>query len=419
MPSPEPVLTELEAHRAVADAARGPAAPASNGTHRVGVELEWLAGRLDDPSRPVPFDALQAATASLEPLSGGSRISFEPGGQVELSSPALDGLAACTSIGRDTATLRAALEPAGIGLTAVGLDPSGERDRVVRNARYDAMEAFFDADGDAGRTMMRSTAAVQVNLDYGPDGERERRWQLAHDVGPVLAAAFANSPWSRGEPTGWRSARLAVWFGIDPGRSAPVPRTGACPDAWATYALDARVMMVRRSTDEHVPVLDDLGFRTWITDGHPLGWPTRDDLDYHLTTLFPPVRPRGWLELRMIDALPDPWWRAAVAVSDAVITDPELDAAVRAASGPVSSLWREAAHDGLSHPALGRAARGCFHAARDVLSSRGADRATIDATEEFIDRYVDRSRCPADDRLGAERNGATQNALGARVPAWT
>lgn len=419
MPSPEPVLTELEAHRAVADAARGPSGPASNRAHRVGVELEWLAVRLDDPSRPVPFDALQAATASLEPLAGGSRITFEPGGQVELSSPALEGLAACTSLGRDAATVRAALEPAGIGLAAVGLDPGGGRERVVRNARYDAMEAYFDADGDAGRTMMRNTAAIQVNLDYGRDGERERRWQLAHDVGPVLTAAFANSPWSRGQPTGWRSTRLAVWFGIDPGRSAPVPRTGACPDAWATYALDARVMMVRRSTEDHVPVTDDLGFRTWITDGHPLGWPTREDLDYHLTTLFPPVRPRGWLELRMIDALPDPWWRTAVAVSDAVITDPDLDASVRDASEPVKGLWCEAARDGLAHPGLARAARACFHAAREVLPSRGADPSTITATDEFIDRYVDRSRCPADDHLAADGNGTVDTVVAGPVPAWT
>jgi glutamate--cysteine ligase len=420
VPSAEPVLTELEARRVIGDAARGPSAPRPGGGHRVGVELEWLAVPLDDPSGPVPFDALQAAAASLHPLAGGSRISFEPGGQVELSSPALEALAACATISLDATTLRTALGAAGIGLAAIGLDPGGKRERVVRSPRYDAMEAFFDADGGAGRTMMRSTAAIQVNVDYGRVEERERRWRRAHDVGPVLAAAFANSPLSGGEPTGWRSTRLAVWFGVDPGRSAPVPRTGPCPDAWASYALDARVMMVRRSPDDHVPVTDRLGFRSWITHGHPLGWPTRDDLDYHLTTLFPPVRPRGWLELRMIDALPDPWWRVAVAVSDAVVTDATLDAGVRRASGPVRSLWRAAARDGLAHPGLARAARDCFHAAREVLPSRGADRATIDATGEFIDRYVDRGRCPADDRLeGWSSDGAVDPALEGGVPAWS
>jgi glutamate--cysteine ligase len=419
MPSPEPVLTELEARRVVSDVARGRSSPLPNGEHRVGIELEWLAVRLDDPGCSVPFDSLQAAAASLDPLSGGSRISFEPGGQVELSSPALGGLAACTTLSRDATTLRTALESVGVGLAAIGLDPGGERERVVHTPRYDAMEAFFDADGGAGRTMMRSTAAIQVNVDHGRGEERERRWRLAHDVAPVLSAAFANSPLSRGQPSGWRSTRLAVWFGVDPGRSTPVPRTGPCPDAWASYALDARVMMVRRSPDDHVPVTDRLGFGSWITDGHRLGWPTRGDLDYHLTTLFPPVRPRGWLELRMIDALPDPWWRVAVAVSDAVVTDRSLDVCVRRASGPVRSLWREAARDGLAHPGLARAARDCFHAAMDVLPSRGADQATIDATGEFIDRYVDRGRCPADDRLeGWWSNGEVHPALEGGAPAW-
>jgi glutamate--cysteine ligase len=419
MPSPEPVLTELEARRVVGDAARGASTSVPNAQHRVGIELEWLAVRLDDPCHSAPFDSLQAAAASLGSLAGGSRISFEPGGQVELSSPALEGLAACATISRDATTLRTALEAVGVGLLAIGLQPGGDRDRVVRTPRYDAMEAFFDADGGAGRTMMRNTAAIQVNVDHGRGEERERRWRLAHDVGPMLSAAFANSPLSRGEPTGWRSTRLAVWFELDPGRSQPVPGTSPYPDAWASYALDARVMMVRRSPDDHVPMTDPLEFQSWIAHGHQLGWPTRDDLDYHLTTLFPPIRPRGWLELRMIDALPDPWWRVAVAVSDAIVSDPTLDPCVRGASRPVRNLWREAARDGLAHPGLGRAARDCFHAALDVLPSRGADQPTLDATGEFIDRYIDRGRCPADDRLdGWWSEGQVHPAFEGESPAW-
>jgi glutamate--cysteine ligase len=419
VPSPEPVLTELEARRVVGDAARGASTRDPNPPHRVGIELEWLAVRLDDPCQSAPFGSLHAAATSLDPLAGGSRITFEPGGQVELSSPALEGLAACTAISRDATTLRTALGAVGVGLAATGLHPGDERERVVRTPRYDAMEAFFDADGGAGRTMMRSTAAIHVNVDQRHGEEGERRWRLAHDVGPILSAAFANSPLSRGAPTGWRSTRLAVWFGVDPGRSTPVPRTRPFADAWASYALDARVMMVRRTPDDHVPVTDPLGFRSWIKHGHQLGWPTRDDLDYHLTTLFPPIRPRGWLELRMIDALPDPWWRVAVAVSDAIVTDPTLTPCVRRASRPVRNLWREAARDGLAHPGLARAARDCFHAALDVLPSRGADQLTLDATGEFIDRYVDRGRCPADDRLdGWRSNGEVKPLLEGAAPAW-
>ena len=83
------------------------------------------------------------------------------------------------------------------------------------------MESYFDASGDAGRTMMRSTAAIQVNLDLGPPDEIDARWRLTHALGPVLAASFANSPFADGGPTGWRSTRLAVWHEIDPTRTVP------------------------------------------------------------------------------------------------------------------------------------------------------------------------------------------------------
>jgi glutamate--cysteine ligase len=420
VPSREPVLTKLKARRIVGEAGFGASPPCPDRRHRVGVELEWLAIWLDGSSRPVSLATLHDVVATLEPLPGGSRISFEPGGQVELSSPALEGLEACATLSQDLAMLRAALRGAGVGLIGLGLEPSEGRERLVRNPRYDAMEAFFDTEGDAGRTMMRSTAAIQVNVDYGGPEERERRWRLAHDVGPVLAATFANSPLSHGVPSGWRSTRLAVWFAIDAGRSAPVSQAGPGSDEWARYALDARVMMMRRSPVDHVPVTEPLAFGAWISDGHPLGWPTPDDLSYHLTTLFPPVRPRGWLELRMIDALPDPWWRVAVAVSDALVTDPALDERVTQAVAPVRHLWRAAAHDGLAHPELARAARDCFGPASEVLADRGADPVTIDATGAFVDRYVNRCRCPADDRLESWRSaGVVVPVAEESQPAWT
>ena len=158
--------------------------------------------------------------------------------------------------------------------------------------------------------MMRNTASVQVNLDLGaPEPRSTSRWRRAHDLGPVLAAAFANSPFDvRG-----RTDRLAV----DPPRGLAARSTRAAPlgvrapaptrgRRGPTYALDAPVMMIRVERRRHVPVARRRSrSRAWIDDGHELGWPTIDDFEYHLTTLFPPVRPRGWLELRMIDALPD------------------------------------------------------------------------------------------------------------------
>ena len=419
MPAPQPVLTEPEARQIVGDCGFGSPTAPPNGAGRVGIELEWLAVRIDDPERPAAFDTVRDAVEALGPLPGASVVSFEPGGQVELSSPALPGLDACEPLRRDSATLGRALGEAGVALLAVGLAPGREPDRVVHTPRYDAMEAYFDADGDAGRTMMRSTAAIQVNVDLGPPDEAERRWRLAHDVGPVLAAAFANSPLAGGEPTGWRSTRLAVWFDVDPGRSAPVATSAPGPRSWADYALAARVMLVRRSEHEHRALRESLAFSTWIAGGHPLGWPTADDLEYHLTTLFPPVRPRRWLELRMIDALPDPWWRVAVAVSSLLLVEPELGDRVAAATAPARGRWRAAARHGLADPELRRAAGACLDAASEALTVSGADRATLDATAAFVDRYVARGRCPADDSLDAWARDGTVVPEPDGGAAWT
>ncbi len=106
-----------------------------------------------------------------------------------------------------------------------------------------------------------------------------------------------------------------------------------------------------------------LRFGDWIEHGHALGHPTFDDLEYHLTTLFPPVRPRGWLELRMIDALPDECWPVAVAVATALLDHPDAVAATDEAVTSLRGRWAPAARDGLADPATRAAAEHCF--ARD------------------------------------------------------
>jgi glutamate--cysteine ligase len=139
--------------------------------------------------------------------------------------------------------------------------------------------------------------------------------------------------------------------------------------------------------------------RRWIEEGHELGWPTLDDVRYHFTTLFPPIRPRGWLELRMIDSLPDEWWPVAVAVATALLDDEDAGEVAAAAVGPVRDHWTAAARHGLADPALCRAAQLCFAVALEALHRLDAGAATIGATEAFIDRYVARGRSPADERL--------------------
>jgi glutamate--cysteine ligase len=326
----------------------------------VGIELESFTEPTFEPRH---------LTAPAMP--GGSRLTFEPGGQVELSAPPAATVgAACQAMATDLAALEGALSPHGVRLTQRGTGPSPYR-RLLDGPRYRAMEAYFDSSWPCGRAMMCSTASVQVNLGLGPG-----RWRAANILGPVLAAAFANSP----VPGQWATARLATWLALDPSRTAPVSLAGADPaQAWADYALAARVMLIREADDRYVPVLEPLTAAEWVTRGHALGWPTCDDLAYHLTTLFPPVRPKGWLELRMIDALPDPWWRVPVAVAAALVDDPE---AVSAAE-PVAGRWWRAARVGLADPHLAEAARKSAVRALAGLDRVGADLLTATLVDQW------------------------------------
>lgn len=389
----------------------------------VGVELEWLVHEVRAPGQPVTPERRAAAAAALRALTLSSALTVEPGGQLELSSLPADSLTECvSSVSADLALARAALGDLGLGLSGVGHDPWQPPHRVLTDARYVAMEQYFDRTGPAGRAMMCSTASVQVCLNAGyeepgPLGHG-RRWQLAHLLGAVLVAAFANSPLDQGRPTGWRSTRQAVWAAIEPGRSAAPPLGDEPRSAWTRHVLDAPVMCVRMPEGPWL-VPEEVSFRDWLRGGTLPRPPTRADLDYHLTTLFPPVRPRGHLELRMVDAQPGPdGWVVPLAVAAALFDDPE--AAERAyrtvkplaerAGGPLPApcnpLWLDAARHGLADPELRDVAADCFSAALEALPARGAPTAVVDAVGAFAERHVARGRCPADDLLD-KVNGRT------------
>jgi len=404
VPAPTRSLTLADIHDHVRRHCFTPAGPPG----RVGVELELLTMQAGDPARrPAPADLFDVV--DLLDVPGGGRLTIEPGGQVELSSqPHAGAAAAIDATAAGLRSVRGALAGAGIRTAALGLDPSRPSRRIVSNPRYDAMEGYFEGDGGAGISMMCATASIQVNLDLGDPAELARRWRAAHAIGPMLVAAFANSPLAVGVPTGARSSRQQVWAALDRTRSAPALSVLPPADAWARYALTARVMMIRAGAAEYRPLREELSFATWMAEGHELGYPTVDDFAYHLTTLFPPVRPKGWLELRMIDALPGPWWQVALAVTTALLDDPEaLDAAERTC-GPVAGCWAEAAAYGLGHPGMASAARICFAAALAALPRLGVDPT---GTAAFVDRYVDRGRSPADDVLDAWAAGRRRVAV--------
>ncbi|HEX5587438.1 MAG TPA: glutamate-cysteine ligase family protein [Acidimicrobiia bacterium] len=391
MPSPSRCITTRDIRRHVDEHVF-----ADQGAQQVGIELEWVTNHAPGTTVPGPAELRPLVESSLP---GASRLTFEPGGQLELSGPAHVGVgSAIGAMTADVASVRAALDPAGVTLRGIGLDPSGMRDRVVTEPRYAAMEAYFDTRWPRGRTMMRNTASVQVNLDLGGAALVDLRWQRAHDLTPVLAAAFANSPFDvDGTPTGWRSSRLAVWRGIDPRRTRPAARAGlSAATAWTTYALEAPVMLVRVGDACEVPSRP-LPFARWIHDGHELGWPTLDDFEYHLTTLFPPVRPRGWLELRTIDMLPDEWWPVAVAIATALLDAPEAAEVVDREAPALRHRGADAERLAMSDPTIEAVVERCFAAALPALATVGADRATIEAAETYYERFIARGRCPADD----------------------
>ncbi|GAA2418922.1 ergothioneine biosynthesis glutamate--cysteine ligase EgtA [Actinomadura vinacea] len=373
----------------------------------VGAETEWFVLDTADPAAPVPAARSRALLEDAGPLPNGSKITYEPGGQLELSSVPFAGPARLhRALAADLDHVRRVLAGGGLALAGHGVDPVRPPHFQADHPRYASMRSYFDSGGfaDAGTAMMCSTASVQVCLDIGADpADAARRWRLAHALGPVLVAAFANSPLHAGRRTGLRSTRQAVWNALDPCRTLPVQAVrgrgpggdGDPSAAWARYALDARIMVLRRPSGEWVAD-PGMTFREWLATGEP----RLEDFDYHLSTLFPPVRPRGWLELRMIDALPDHYWPVPVAVATALLDDPRASADAEAATEPVAALWDEAARCGLTSPALAEAARLCFTAALGALPRLGAS-GLVPLVDEYTRRYVERGRCPADDVPGA------------------
>ena len=410
---------------------------------RVGVELEWLVRDRHDPTQPVQAKRVAATLAgfgSSNPpndqddqeqarrlvrnpdfpsLPSGASLTVEPGGQLEISSLPAATLGELLEVtGRDLTALRDAAADAGLELCGYGLDPLRPPRRVLDLPRYVAMEKFWDREGPWGRQMMCGTASVQVCVDAGEDaagGSGYRaRWRLLHAIGPVLVAAFANSPLRDGKPTGWRSSRQQVWAHMDPGRTRAPAENGDPRDAWATYALDAKLMCVREPDSADWTAPAGLTFRDWLRDRPAtLRPPTREDLDYHLSTLFPPVRPQGHLELRMIDAQLGDGWIVPAAVVMALTSDARAAEAAEAAAEPVWAQFRDAGDDhmrsmgpwlraaryGPADPTISRASKQCFEAAEAALSRSGAPASIRQAVADFTDRYVLKDRCPADDQL--------------------
>ncbi|MGC4808298.1 ergothioneine biosynthesis glutamate--cysteine ligase EgtA [Micromonospora sp. DT233] len=354
-------------------------------TH-TGVELEWTVHDAADPTLPVDRGRLRAAlgphaprtidgASPAVPLRHGSAVTVEPGGQLELSTPPWPSVAALVeATDADIAQVTGLLRAAGLTLGRTGIDPFRAPRPVVETPRYRAMRCVFDRHGAAGRTMMYSTAGLQVCLDAGEPAQVAARWAAAHAVGPPLLAAFATAGRHAGRRTGWASARMAAWLGIDPARTRPV-WTPARPDAdpvaaWTAYALAAPLLCLRGDrpegdTADWTPPAG-VTFGDWLAGALPRP-PTTDDLDYHLSTLFPVVRPRGYLEIRYLDTQAGADWRLPATVLAALFADATTLGRAATLAAPVADRWHAAARYGLADEPLARAAAGLLGLALQAL----------------------------------------------------
>ncbi|GAA1722322.1 ergothioneine biosynthesis glutamate--cysteine ligase EgtA [Kribbella yunnanensis] len=331
-----------------------------------GVELEWTVHHADDPRRPLDAGRLSKALgvhapATLVPgspqlpLGRGALVTVEPGGQVEISGPASASIQQLVDhTAADAAELAALLQSDGLVLGEHGLDAFRSPRRILTVPRYAAMEHAFERLGPHGPRMMCSTAGLQVCLDAGEADQTALRWRALHDLGPTLVALFANSRHRAGSDTGWASARTEATFGTCAPFTEPPPLDGDPAAAWARTAMEAPVLCLRRGDSWDAP--DGLTFGDWA-DGRLAGdRPSYDDLEYHLSTLFPPVRPRGYLEVRYLDTQPGDGWIAPTLLISALMSDPARIDQVLAAAEPGAGRWFPAAREGLNDKPVAQAA---------------------------------------------------------------
>ncbi len=249
-------------------------------------------------------------------LPGGGWLSWEPGGQLEFASPPLED---ASRVGVAASELMRALadelRPAGIRLLARGMDPRTrveETELVLEAPRYRRMTRHYRADGPEGERMMRLTAGVHLNLDLGP--RPLLRWRAANRIVPALLAAFANSPRRADAERPHRSHRSEQWRALDPTRTGCFTCHEDPVEEYLRFALDARAFTLGEEEEPALPL------RAWTAELSDA------ELRRHLSTLFPEVRPRGYLELRFFDALPADAYLLPIAASVGLLLDRENEA---------------------------------------------------------------------------------------------
>jgi glutamate--cysteine ligase len=337
------------------------------------------------PNRPSSLDVVRDVSQRLawtETVSdkgiprfvsgGGGALTFEPGGQLEYASavhPSADLL--LHELDMVESQLRECAERRGIMLVSRGVDPfNGPDDAPLQLTadRYSRMARYFATIGADGARMMRQTASLQLNVGGIPVLDR---WPVANALAPWLVALFANSGQYAGVDTGCASYRAETWRGVDPGRTGLFSGDDAIRE-YSEFALAARAFLVHDSApafgtldERHIT---ETAFRT------------------HLTTLFPEVRPRGYLELRSLDAIDADHRIAAVALVAGVLGDSRASQEVRTLLGPPDAeLLRAGGREGLRNPRIAALASdlieialaGCVRLGSTVISIETREQARV------------------------------------------
>jgi glutamate--cysteine ligase len=301
---------------------------------RIGTEHEKFPF-LTDTLAPVPYDGERSIRRLLEGLrdrfgwlpvmegerlialsdpQGAGSISLEPGGQFELSGAPLETLHdTCEEVHDHLAQVREVGDGLGIGFLGIGVSPKWTRAEtpVMPKGRYKIMASYMKRKGKLGLDMMFRSCTVQVNLDFGSEADMVRKMRVGLALQPVITALFANSPFLEGRPNGFRSFRSEIWRDTDPDRTGMLPfvfEDGFGFERYVDYALDVPMYFVYRDGVYHDVAGES--FRAFLRGALPQlpGLkPTLKDWSDHLTTIFPEVRLKNYLEMRGADS--GPWRR--------------------------------------------------------------------------------------------------------------
>lgn len=241
-------------------------------------------------------------------------ISLEPAGQFELSGAPLDNLhETCAETGRHLAQVKAAGDTLGLGFLGLGMWPDKTRAElpIMPKGRYAIMLRHMPRVGSLGLDMMLRTSTIQVNLDYASEADMVKKFRVGLALQPLATALFANSPFTEGKPNGKLSFRSHIWSDTDPARTGMLPfvfEDGFGYERYADYALDVPMYFVYR--DGKYIDAAGLSFRDFLKGELsvlPGELPTIDDWNDHLSTAFPEVRLKTFLEMRGADG--GPWNR--------------------------------------------------------------------------------------------------------------